>query len=52
VSQIEEFYHQTRGFGVLLLVGGKDWGTNEQRGRSMKRFMAEVAPRVARLVTH
>ena len=34
---------------MLLLITGKDWGTLEQRTRSMERFMAEVAPRLAKL---
>jgi len=32
---------------VLMLTGGKDWGTPRQRARSMRRFMKEVAPRLA-----
>jgi limonene 1,2-monooxygenase len=45
-SQLREFYEKTGGFGTLLLVTGKDWGTNEQRATSMRRFMTEVAPRL------
>jgi alkanesulfonate monooxygenase SsuD/methylene tetrahydromethanopterin reductase-like flavin-dependent oxidoreductase (luciferase family) len=45
---IERFYREVGGFGTLLLVGGKDWATREQRTRSMERFMTEVAPRLAR----
>jgi alkanesulfonate monooxygenase SsuD/methylene tetrahydromethanopterin reductase-like flavin-dependent oxidoreductase (luciferase family) len=48
-QQIEDFYHEIGGFGVLLLVTGKDWATNEQRATSMRRFMHEVAPRLASL---
>jgi hypothetical protein len=33
----------------LLVIVGKDWATLEQRTRSMERFMAEVAPRLAAL---
>jgi alkanesulfonate monooxygenase SsuD/methylene tetrahydromethanopterin reductase-like flavin-dependent oxidoreductase (luciferase family) len=47
--QIVEFYEKVGGFGVLLLVAGKDWGTNANRARSMCRFMQEVAPRLATL---
>ena len=47
--QIKDFYAQTGGFGTLLLVTGKDWGSNEQRAESMRRFMAEVAPKLAPL---
>ncbi len=45
-EQLREFYEKTGGFGTLLLVTGKDWGTNEQRATSMRRFMTEVAPRL------
>jgi alkanesulfonate monooxygenase SsuD/methylene tetrahydromethanopterin reductase-like flavin-dependent oxidoreductase (luciferase family) len=45
-GQLREFYEQTGGFGMLLLVTGKDWGTNEQRATAMRRFMTEVAPRL------
>ena len=43
------FYDEVGGFGTLLLIVGKDWATREQRTRSMERFMAEVAPRLAAL---
>jgi hypothetical protein len=33
----------------LLLLAGKDWGTREQRERSMQLFMSDVAPRLANL---
>jgi len=46
---IKSFYEETGGFGVLMLTGGKDWGTWEQRAQSMKWFMKEVAPRLAAL---
>jgi len=48
-GQLRDFYEQTGGFGTLLLVSGKDWGSNEQRAESMRRFMTEVAPRLAPL---
>ena len=48
-QQCLNFYIETGGFGVLLLMAGKDWGSNEQRARSMRRFMTEVAPRLAKL---
>ena len=48
-KQIKDFYDEVGGFGILLLLAGKDWGTREQRERSMRRFMAEVAPRLAKL---
>jgi alkanesulfonate monooxygenase SsuD/methylene tetrahydromethanopterin reductase-like flavin-dependent oxidoreductase (luciferase family) len=46
---IKNVYDEVGGFGMLLLITGKDWGTFEQRQRSMERFMAEVAPRLAKL---
>jgi alkanesulfonate monooxygenase SsuD/methylene tetrahydromethanopterin reductase-like flavin-dependent oxidoreductase (luciferase family) len=49
--QINDFYSEVGGFGVLLLLAGKDWGTNEQRARSMQRFMLEVAPRLSGLTS-
>ena len=44
--QIRNFYDEVGGFGVLLLVAGKDYATHENNKRSMERFMAEVAPRL------
>ncbi len=49
-GQIKDFYDKVGGFGTLLLICGKDWGTREQRDRSMQLFMTEVAPRLADLV--
>jgi alkanesulfonate monooxygenase SsuD/methylene tetrahydromethanopterin reductase-like flavin-dependent oxidoreductase (luciferase family) len=46
---IKRFYDEVGGFGTLLLIMGKDWGTREQRTRSLERFMAKVAPRLAAL---
>jgi alkanesulfonate monooxygenase SsuD/methylene tetrahydromethanopterin reductase-like flavin-dependent oxidoreductase (luciferase family) len=46
---IKRVYDELGGFGTLLLIVGKDWATFEQRTRSMERFMAEVAPRLAKL---
>ena len=48
--QIRDFYAEVGGFGVLLLVAGKDWASPRQRARSWRRFMTEVAPRLAPLV--
>jgi alkanesulfonate monooxygenase SsuD/methylene tetrahydromethanopterin reductase-like flavin-dependent oxidoreductase (luciferase family) len=48
-DHIKNLYDEVGGFGVLLLIYGKDWATREQRCRSMERFMAEVAPRLAAL---
>jgi alkanesulfonate monooxygenase SsuD/methylene tetrahydromethanopterin reductase-like flavin-dependent oxidoreductase (luciferase family) len=47
--QVREFYDALGGFGVLMLVTGKDWCTSQQTARSMRRFMQEVAPRLAAL---
>jgi alkanesulfonate monooxygenase SsuD/methylene tetrahydromethanopterin reductase-like flavin-dependent oxidoreductase (luciferase family) len=47
--QVKDLYDEIGGFGVLLLLAGKDWGTREQRERSMRLFMSEVAPRLAYL---
>jgi alkanesulfonate monooxygenase SsuD/methylene tetrahydromethanopterin reductase-like flavin-dependent oxidoreductase (luciferase family) len=46
---IKNFYDEVGGFGVLLLLAGKDWGNREQRERSMRLFMSEVAPRLRTL---
>jgi hypothetical protein len=46
---IKSYYDAVGGFGVLMLVVGKDWGTREQRATSMRRFMEEVAPHLADL---
>ncbi|MFM2128726.1 MAG: hypothetical protein RL477_272 [Pseudomonadota bacterium] len=46
---IRDFYDECGGFGTLLLVAGRNWGTTEQRRRSWTLFMREVAPRLARL---
>ena len=48
--QVSELFDEVGGFGTLLLVVGKDWATREQRARSMRRFMTEVAPRLEPLV--
>ena len=37
------------GSDVHVLVTGKDWGSNEQRAESMRRFMGEVAPKISPL---
>jgi hypothetical protein len=46
---IKNVYDEIGGFGVLLLLAGKDWDTREQRERSMQLFMSDVAPRLANL---
>jgi alkanesulfonate monooxygenase SsuD/methylene tetrahydromethanopterin reductase-like flavin-dependent oxidoreductase (luciferase family) len=47
--ELVEFYEAVGGFGVLMIVGGKDWATGPQRAASMRRFMQEVAPRLVAL---
>jgi alkanesulfonate monooxygenase SsuD/methylene tetrahydromethanopterin reductase-like flavin-dependent oxidoreductase (luciferase family) len=49
VGQVRHFYDEIGGFGVMLLVCGKDWATWEQRQRSWRMFMSEVAPRLVDL---
>jgi limonene 1,2-monooxygenase len=44
--ELREFYDASGGFGTLLIVTGKDWGTREKRARSMKLFMEQVAPKL------
>jgi alkanesulfonate monooxygenase SsuD/methylene tetrahydromethanopterin reductase-like flavin-dependent oxidoreductase (luciferase family) len=48
-DRIKDLYDRTGGFGVLLLVVGKDYGTPRQRARSMRLFMERVAPRLKEL---
>ena len=38
----KEPLRRDRGFGVLLLLAGKDWGTREWRERSMRLIRSEV----------
>ena len=47
--QLKDVYDRAGGFGTLLLVMGKDWGSPRSRRRSLELFMREVAPRLARL---
>lgn len=46
---IREYYDEAGGFGVLLLLMGKDYGTFDQRERSLRAFTEEVAPRLSAL---
>ncbi|MDX1483344.1 MAG: LLM class flavin-dependent oxidoreductase [Alphaproteobacteria bacterium] len=48
-AQIKDLYERTGGFGVFLLTCGKDWGSHDQRARSMRLFMEEIAPRLDQL---
>jgi len=47
--QLKDVYDRAGGFGTLLLVMGKDWGSPQSRVRSLKLFMREVAPRLKHL---
>ena len=49
VRQVRAFHGELGGFGTLLLVCGKDWGTWEQRQRSWRMFMKFVAPEITNL---
>ena len=48
-EQLTEFYEDIGGFGVLLLVVGKDWGTAEGRERTLRTFASDVAPTLGKL---
>jgi alkanesulfonate monooxygenase SsuD/methylene tetrahydromethanopterin reductase-like flavin-dependent oxidoreductase (luciferase family) len=46
-ERLRSTYEEMGGFGVLLLMVGRDIGSRRQRVRSLKLFMDEVAPRLA-----
>ncbi|HLG74529.1 MAG TPA: LLM class flavin-dependent oxidoreductase [Chloroflexota bacterium] len=48
-NRLKRYYDECGGFGTLLLFAGKDWATREKRSASLRRFMSEVAPRLADL---
>jgi alkanesulfonate monooxygenase SsuD/methylene tetrahydromethanopterin reductase-like flavin-dependent oxidoreductase (luciferase family) len=48
-ARLERLHEASGGFGVLLLGAGKAWASSERREESLRRFAAEVAPRLARL---
>jgi alkanesulfonate monooxygenase SsuD/methylene tetrahydromethanopterin reductase-like flavin-dependent oxidoreductase (luciferase family) len=48
-DHLQRFYDDAGGFGMLLLLMGKDYGTRQQRARSMRMFMEHVAPRLREL---
>ncbi len=48
-DDIRRFHEESGGFGTLLLVMGKNWGTLAQRERSLALFAGEVVPRLAGL---
>jgi limonene 1,2-monooxygenase len=43
-AQIRDLFDQVGGFGTILVIAGKDWGTPEARIRSLRLFAEEVAP--------
>jgi alkanesulfonate monooxygenase SsuD/methylene tetrahydromethanopterin reductase-like flavin-dependent oxidoreductase (luciferase family) len=45
-KKIRSYHEACGGFGSFLLVGGKNWTTKENRARSLRRFMEEVAPQL------
>jgi alkanesulfonate monooxygenase SsuD/methylene tetrahydromethanopterin reductase-like flavin-dependent oxidoreductase (luciferase family) len=47
--QLHRFYRDSGGFGTLLIVAGKNWGTRATRHRSMRSFMSDVAPGLRKL---
>ncbi|NIJ08500.1 limonene 1,2-monooxygenase [Sphingomonas vulcanisoli] len=48
-EKIEDFYEKSGGFGQFLIVGGKDWGKEEQRIRSFELFATKVMPHLRHL---
>lgn len=48
-ERIKQLYDESGGFGLLMVVMGKDWGTRENRVRSLKLLKEEVGPRLATL---
>jgi alkanesulfonate monooxygenase SsuD/methylene tetrahydromethanopterin reductase-like flavin-dependent oxidoreductase (luciferase family) len=48
-QQISEYFEASGGFGVLLLFASIPLATPRKIARSMRRFMQEVAPRLAAL---
>jgi alkanesulfonate monooxygenase SsuD/methylene tetrahydromethanopterin reductase-like flavin-dependent oxidoreductase (luciferase family) len=48
-QKIKDLYHETGGFGTLLMTAGRDWSTREKRARSMRLFREHVAPHLTEL---
>lgn len=48
-ARLERIYEESGGFGTLLYRCGKSWAAPDKIEASMRRFMAEVAPRLAKL---
>ena len=45
-SEIKQAWEKSGGFGQLLMLIGKSWGTRATRERSMRGFMEHVAPQL------
>lgn len=48
-QRIKDYHDESGGFGVLLLPVGLPVATPRKCAHSMRRFMAQVAPRLADL---
>lgn len=48
-QRIRTFHEEAGGFGTLLLVTGRDWGSLEQREQSLQMFAEQVIPALADL---
>jgi alkanesulfonate monooxygenase SsuD/methylene tetrahydromethanopterin reductase-like flavin-dependent oxidoreductase (luciferase family) len=48
-QKLTDFHEAAGGFGTFLYVAGKDWTTRENRARSMRLFMEQVAPQLRHL---
>jgi alkanesulfonate monooxygenase SsuD/methylene tetrahydromethanopterin reductase-like flavin-dependent oxidoreductase (luciferase family) len=46
---IQSVYDAVGGFGLLMVVMGKDWGSRANRARSLRLLKEEVGPRLAAL---
>jgi alkanesulfonate monooxygenase SsuD/methylene tetrahydromethanopterin reductase-like flavin-dependent oxidoreductase (luciferase family) len=48
-DRLRDFYVESGGFGMMLVIAGKNWGTWDQREKSMHLLMEQVAPKLADL---
>jgi limonene 1,2-monooxygenase len=46
-DRLRDFYAESGGFGIVLVIAGKNWGGWEQREKSMHLLMEQVAPALA-----
>ncbi len=44
--ELKQAWEKSGGFGQLLMLIGKSWGTRQTRERSMRAFMEQVAPQL------